>query len=122
MYIDRLGRKRDLNVDPHRLVLDADLPLAFGSDCMPMSPLFGLHWAVNAPHPNQRVSIEDAITCYTKMGAIFSFEEAQKGALEVGMLADLVILNRDPRQVPESLTDLLVDMTFVGGKLVYEGD
>ncbi len=122
MYIDRLGRKRDLNVDPHRLVLDADLPLAFGSDCMPMSPLFGLHWAVNAPHPNQRVSVEEAITCYTKMGATFSFEEAQKGALEVGMLADLVILEQDPRQVPERLVDLQVGMTFVGGKLVYEGD
>lgn len=122
MYIDRLGRKRDLNADPHRLVLDADLPLAFGSDCMPMSPLVGLHWAVNAPHPNQRVSVEEAITCYTKMGATFSFEEAQKGSLEVGMLADLVILDQDPGRVPERLADLQVDMTFVGGKLVYEGN
>ena len=122
MYIDRLGRKRDLNIDPHRLVLDADLPLAFGSDCMPMSPLFGLCWAVNAPHPNQRVSVEEAITCYTKMGATFSFEEAQKGTLDTWMLADLVILDQDPRQVPENLADLQVDMTFVGGKLVYERD
>ncbi len=120
MYIDRLGRKRDLNIDPHRLVLDADLPLAFGSDCMPMSPLFGLHWAVNAPYPNQRVSVEEGLTCYTKTGATLSFEEAQKGALEAGMLADLVILNRDPRQAPEKLADLQVHMTFVGGKLVYQ--
>jgi predicted amidohydrolase YtcJ len=122
MYVDRLGTERDRQTDPHRLVLDAGLPLAFGSDCMPMSPLFGLHWAVNAPHPNQRVSVEEAIACYTKAGAIFSFEEAQKGSLEVGTLADLVILNQDPRQAAKQLVDLQVEMTFVGGKLVYKRD
>ena len=120
MYTDRLGRTRDQQIDPHRLVLDAGLPLAFGSDCMPMSPLFGLHWAVNAPHPNQRVSVEEAITCYTKMGAYFSFEERQKGVLAGGMLADLVILNRDPRKIPDRLANLEVEMTFLGGELVYQ--
>ena len=122
MYIDRLGMKRDLNVDPHRLVLDANLPLAFGSDCMPMSPLFGLHWAVNAPHPNQRVSIEEAITCYTENGAYFSFEEALKGKLNPGMLADLVVLDQDPRQLEKQLVNLQVCMTFLGGELVYRNE
>ena len=119
MYIDRLGEERDQQIDPHRLVLDAGLPLAFGSDCMPMSPLLGLHWAVNAPHLNQRVSVEEGIACYTKAGAYFSFEEAEKGALEVGMLADLVILDQDPRLASEKLADLQVVMTFLDGKPVY---
>jgi len=122
MYVDRLGRDRDQQIDPHRLVLDAGLPLAFGSDCMPMSPLYGLHWAVNAPHQHQRVSVEEAVTCYTENGAYFSFEETLKGKVEPGMLADLVVLDQDPRQVPEKLADLQVDMTFVGGKLVYKGN
>ena len=38
------------------------------------------------------------------------------------MLADLVVLDQDPRQVPERIADLQVDMTFVGGKLVYKGN
>jgi len=122
MYIDRLGEERDRQVDPHHLVLDAGLPLAFGSDCMPMSPLYGLHWAVNAPHRNQRVSVKEAVGCYTENGATLSFEEGFKGKLDPGMLADLVVLNQDPRQVPETLADLKVDLTIVGGELVYERD
>jgi len=122
MYIDRLGEDRDRQVDPHRLVLDAGLPLAFGSDCMPMSPLYGLHWAVNAPHRSQRVSVEEALGCYTQHGATLSFEEERKGRLDPGMLADLVILDQDPRQVPDTLADLKVISTIVGGEFVYERD
>jgi len=122
MYIDRLGKERDQQIDPHRLVLDAGLPLAFGSDCMPMSPLLGLHWAVNAPHRNQRVSVEEALTCYTENGAYFSFEEALKGRVNPGMLADLVVLNQDPRQLEEKLADLQVCMTFLGGELVHQSE
>jgi len=122
MYIDRLGEERDRQIDPHRLVLDAGLLLAFGSDCMPMSPLLGIHWAVNEPHRNQRVSVEEAITCYTQSGAYFSFEEALKGKVEPGMLADLVILDQDPRQVADKLTNLQVCMTFLGGELVYQSE
>jgi len=68
------------------------------------------------------VSVEEAVTCYTENGAYFSFEEALKGKVEPGMLADLVVLDQDPRQVPEKIADLQVDMTFVGGKLVYKGN
>lgn len=119
LYEKRLGKERDQKSNPQRLVLDAGVPLAFGSDCMPFSPLYGLHWAVNAPYPTQRVSVEEAITCYTTMGAHFSFEEDIKGKLAPGMLADLVILNGDPRQAPERITDLEVEMTILGGEIVY---
>lgn len=119
LYEKRLGKERDQRSNPHHLVLDAGIPLAFGSDCMPFSPLYGLHWAVNAPYPAQRVSVEEAITCYTTMGARFSFEETVKGEVAPGMLADLVILDEDPHHVPERISELQVEMTILGGEVVY---
>jgi predicted amidohydrolase YtcJ len=120
LYEKRLGKERDQQSNPHRLILDAGVPLAFGSDCMPFSPLYGLHCAVNAPYAPQRVSVEEAITCYTTMGAHFSFEEEIKGKLAPGMLADLVILSEDPRQALERIADLEVEMTILGGEIVYQ--
>jgi predicted amidohydrolase YtcJ len=120
MYQERLGRERDSMVDPHRLVLETGLPLAFGSDSMTISPLYGLHWAVNAPHESQRVKIEEGIRCYTEEGARLSFEEEKKGRIETGMLADLVVLDRDPRADPTQIDRLQVEMTFLAGKIVYQ--
>ena len=120
MYQERLGEERDSTVDPHHLVLEMGLPLAFGSDSMPISPLYGLHWAVNAPHASQRVSVEEGIRCYTEEGARLSFEEKEKGQIETGMLADLVVLDKDPRAEPTQIDRLQVEMTFLAGKIVYQ--
>lgn len=122
MYQERLGKERDGRVDPHRLVVDSGLPLAFGSDCMPLSPLYGLHCAVNAPYADQRLSVEEAILCYTEAGAWLSFEEHEKGSLHPGKLADLVVLDQDPRLDPGRVSERSIEMTFVGGKLVYSSD
>ncbi|MCK4681834.1 amidohydrolase [Candidatus Bipolaricaulota bacterium] len=120
MYQARLGEERDSMVDPHHLVLEKGLPLAFGSDSMPISPLYGLHWAVNAPHESQRIKIEEGIRCYTEEGARLSFEEEEKGRIETGMLADLVVLDKDPREDPMQIDQLRVEMTFLAGKIVYQ--
>jgi len=120
MYQARLGEERDSMVDPHHLILEEELPLAFGSDSMPISPLYGLHWAVNAPHESQRVSFEEGIRCYTEEGARLSFEEEEKGRIETGMLADLVVLDKDPREDPTQINQLRVEMTFLAGKIVYQ--
>lgn len=122
MYEARLGVERDRRIDPHRWVLDAGLPLAFGSDSMPFSPLAGLHAAVNAPHPAQRLSVEEAIACYTHGGALLSFEEKEKGSLRAGARADLVVLDDDPRRAPDRIVERRVEMTFVGGNCVYAGE
>jgi len=120
MYQARLGEERDSMVDPHHLILEKELPLAFGSDSMPISPLYGLHWAVNAPHESQRVSFEEGIRCYTEEGARLSFEEEEKGRIETGMLADLVVLDKDPREDPTQIDQLRVEMTCLAGKIVYQ--
>ena len=119
MYVTRLGEERDRHIDPHFPVYESGVPLAFGSDCMPLSPLYGLHWAVNAPHLGQRLGVEEAISCYTEMGAYLSFEEERKGRIDVGMDADLVALSADPREARNRIRELDVSMTLVGGEIVF---
>lgn len=119
MYQARLGEERTGRATPHRLVLDAGIKLACGSDCMPFSPLFGIHQAVNAPHPAQRLTVEEALRCYTRGGAHASFEEELKGSLAPGRLADFIVLSADPFQRPEGIENIKVEMTYLGGKLVF---
>jgi len=119
MYVDRLGVDRDRMSNPLRSIYAADIPLAFGSDGMPPSPLYGLHGASNGAYPRQRLTIEEGIDCYTKSGARFEFEEGEKGSLKPGNLGDLVVLDQDPRLDPDHVFQRSIEMTFVGGKLVY---
>ena len=119
LYEARLGPERTKRIDPHRLVLDAGIELACGSDCMPLGPLFGVHQAVNAPYPAQRLTVEEAIRCYTLGGAYAAFEEDLKGALEPGKLADFVALSGDPFAQPERIEDLEVELTVIGGEVVF---
>ena len=54
-------------------------------------------------------------------GAYASFEESQKGSIEPGKLADLVVLGRDPlKEDPMSLVNIPIERTMVGGRWVYE--
>jgi predicted amidohydrolase YtcJ len=69
---------------------------------------------------NQKISVEEALKLYTLHGAYASFEENLKGSIEVGKLADLVVLGADPRTVdPNTIKDIPVQQTIVGGKVVY---
>ncbi|MEO2194528.1 MAG: amidohydrolase family protein, partial [bacterium] len=70
-----------------------------------------------------RISPEEAIRVWT-MGSAFSvFEEVRKGSIEVGKLADFVVLSADPTEVPaDTIKDIAVLTTVVGGTVVYEGE
>ena len=71
--------------------------------------------------PEQCVDLETALRAYTTNAAKQSFAEQWRGSLEPGKVADLVVLDRDPRSVePERLTELRVDLTLFGGETVYE--
>ena len=120
MYETQLGPARDRHIDPHRAVLVAGIPLAFGSDCMPLSPLYGIHAAVNAPYPEQQLSPAEAIHAYTAAGAYLAGEESVKGSLAPGMYADIVVLTADPGAIPDRISAAEVLMTFVGGGLMYK--
>jgi len=121
VYETRLGVDRVAANNPFRGILRARIPLCFGSDGMPYGPLFGVHWAVNGFFEGQRLSPEDAIRAATAGGAYASFEEAEKGTLETGKLADFVILRADPFATPDQIAHMRIDSTWLGGQCVYNG-
>lgn len=94
----------------------------------PLSPWWGIWAAVVRREmqsgqilvPEERISIEQALTLYTRNGAYAGFEEDRKGALEAGKLADFIVLDRDVLAVPsDELKDTKVLQTFVGGRRVH---
>ena len=117
LYEKRLGaRYRSLN--PLRAIMDRGIPMAFGSDCMPFDPMYGIWSAVRNPIQESRIPLHEAIYCYTQGAAYASFEEDVKGSIEVGKLADLVVLSST--NMPEDqIKDIPVEMTIVGGRVVY---
>ncbi|WP_096389806.1 amidohydrolase [Halopenitus persicus] len=118
LYERRIG-DRTSETNRYRDLLDAGARLAFGSDGMPMDPLVGLHWAVNAPAAAQRLSVTEALRAYTSGGAVAGFDEDRLGTIEVGKRADLVALADSPWDRPESIRDIDVDLTVVDGDVVY---
>ena len=71
--------------------------------------------------PQEMITPEEALRCYTLNGAYASFEDRIKGSIEVGKLADLVVLAEDPTAVnPEKIKDISVEATMVGGELFFE--
>ena len=120
LYVERLGRERAERNNPFREVLDAKVKLAFGSDCMPFSPLYGIWSAVNAPYEPQRLTVQEAFTSYTRDAAFASFEEGVKGTIAVGKVADFAVLSGDPFKNPDVLDSIFVAKTVLGGEVVFD--
>jgi predicted amidohydrolase YtcJ len=121
-YVRLLGRERADRSEALAQLSDRGMAISGGSDSpvTDVCPLLGIHAAANHPHPARRVSVEDALRMFTINAAWVGFEEQQKGTIEVGKLADLVILDRDPYQEPEHISEFAVEMTITEGKIVYE--
>lgn len=101
---------------------------ALGSDILPLGPLVGLQAAVTrrgmggeVVGPGEALSMPEAIVGYTRLAAHLTFEEDEKGTLEVGKLADIAVLSQDLLTIdPERTTDTEVDLTVLGGRVVFE--
>jgi len=121
------GEQRMQHVSPHREWQRQGLTAAAGSDVVPFDPLLGIQslvtretLAAGVVGPDERVSRADALYMYTLAGAYLTFEEHLKGSLEVGKLADLVVLDADPLNCPESeIKEIAVLATLVGGRITY---
>jgi len=112
---------------PYKSMLEAGVLVACGSDWggafESSQPILGIHILVNHQNPEQRISVRDALRVYTINGAKVGFEEKEKGSLEPGKLADLVVLSDDPYKVdPKNIRNIRVVLTMVGGKIVYIND
>jgi predicted amidohydrolase YtcJ len=71
--------------------------------------------------PEERITVLEALTLYTRNGAYAGFEEDKKGSLAAGKLADFIVVDRDVLSVPtDELKDVQVLQTWVGGERVYE--
>lgn len=132
----RIGKKRCESSYAFRSLLDAGAKVAFGSDwsVAPLDPLLGIDAAVNrrtldGKHsggwfPEQKISVAEAIECYTLTSAFAAFQEKDLGSLEVGKLADFVVLSRDILAASErdNIARTEVLMTVVGGRVVYRSE
>ena len=129
----RIGRERAKTAWATRSLLDAGVCVAFGSDwwVAPIDPLAGIYAAVtrrpidgSSPDgwvPEQKISVKEAVHAYTVGSAYASFQERVKGSLAVGKLADLAVLSQDIFAIePDKIAETKVDMTMVGGHVVYE--
>jgi predicted amidohydrolase YtcJ len=123
------GPQRLSMMHAYRTAIDMGIPVAGHSDS-PISaadPLLRIQDMVTRTSsqgivngPNQRVSVEEAIKVWTQDGAYATFEENIKGSIAPGKLADFVVLQKDPRQVPQNtIKDILLEATYLGGKNVY---
>jgi predicted amidohydrolase YtcJ len=126
--------KRIATTYAFRSLLDNKARLAFGSDWFvaPATPLEGIYAAVTRRTlddknpdgwvPEQKITVEEALRAYTTGGAYASFDEARKGTLTAGKLADLVMIDRDLFKIPpEEIRNAKVLTTVVGGKVVSGG-
>jgi hypothetical protein len=111
--------------------LESGLVVAAASDApvVPVNPLIGIYAAVTRQAesgqvllPEERITVQQALALYTDNAAYASFEEKIKGSIAPGKLADMVVLSDDPTKVPpEKIKDIKVEMTMIGGEVVYEG-
>jgi len=120
----RVGEKRGRWVYPFKTLMRNGIVVVSGSDSPvePINPLLGVWAAVaKANFAEEKLSLDEAVRTYTFNAAYASFEEHLKGSIEAGKLADLVVLSEDLDRVPpENVKDVSVEMTIVGGKVVYE--
>jgi predicted amidohydrolase YtcJ len=121
-YCATLGEERAWQADPFRMMKDAGVLLAGGSDSTvtPLGPLIGVHAAVNHTNPAERLSVQEGLELYTTGAARIAFQEQDRGSLEAGKLGDFVVLAEDPFEVdPARIVDIPVEMTVIGGDVVY---
>ena len=129
----RIGHERARTTYAFRTFLQHGVRLAFGTDwdVAPLNPMLTLYAAVtratlDGKHPEgwfpeQKLTVAEAVEAYTMGSAYAEFNERNVGSLTPGKLADIVVLNADIFSIPlETLKDVKVVSTIVGGKVIYE--
>jgi len=130
-YYGNVGPERSKWLKPHRAWLDEGIMCAAGTDSpVTLFPPFVSLWTSIARRTEvndtqmgtkQKVTREEAVRMYTHNGAYLTFEENIKGTIEPGMLADMVVIDRDIMTCPEDdIKDTKVLTTYLGGKVVFE--
>lgn len=129
----RIGPERIKTTYAFRSLLDSGATLAFGSDwpVAPMAPLMGIYAAVTRRTldgknpdgwvPSEKISVAESVHAYTMGSAYAEMQEKQKGSIEPGKLADLVVLSQDIFGIaPIEIEGTRVDMTILGGRVIFQ--
>jgi predicted amidohydrolase YtcJ len=136
--VDALGATRLESFIGLRTMLGGGATVAINTDHMygldpdramnPYNPFLTMYVAVTRKTeggrvigPQQKVSPEQALRMMTIDAAKFSFDESRKGSIEVGKLADLVMLSDDLLTIePDRIRDIKALMTVIGGEVVFD--
>lgn len=126
--VEALAGEREETQNPTRSLLDHGIRVSHGSDSAPYGPLITMWtavtrigWKGEVYGPEEAVSTEDAIRLHTYEPAYLTFDEDVKGSIEVGKLADLVVLGEDILSVdPMEIRSIPVVTTIVGGRELYQ--
>jgi hypothetical protein len=132
VWAEAVGTERLQRALPWRSLRDAGAILAFSSDwdVSEMDPMVGIYTALTRKAldgtppggwiPEQTITLEAAIRAYTLDGAYANFAETNRGSISVGKYADLILLSADLFEIPpEEILNTKVDLTMVGGEVVY---
>jgi predicted amidohydrolase YtcJ len=131
----RIGHERASRMHAYRTFLEHGVRLAFGTDwpVAPLDPILTLYAAVTRAtldgknpqgwFPEQKLSIQEAIATYTMGSAYAEFQERDKGSIEPGKLADMVLLSQDVLNIaPAAIRDTHILKTWLGGVDIYDSE
>lgn len=129
---DRIGREKAAKTYAFKTMINSGVHIGLGTDCPveALDTMPNIYCAVTRKdlngypqggfNPQERLTVEEAVYNYTMGGAYASFEDNIKGSITVGKLADMVVLSEDIFEIqPEKILEVEVDMTFLGGRLVF---
>lgn len=120
--IYRVGKKRARWTYPFKTLIREGLVVVSGSDCPVenIDPLLGI-WAATTQNSHlERMSVDEAVRTYTVNAAFSSFDEKERGTIEVGKRADFTILSQNLGNIgPSKIKGVRVEMTIVDGRIVW---
>lgn len=123
-FLETILGNRTRLISPLRKMTDMGIILSGGSDapCTLPDPIAGIHAACNHYVPEQSLTIPEALKLFTYNAAWTTFDEKERGSLETGKAADMVILNRNPLTMkPDELLDLMVEDLLLQGAPYRKG-
>ena len=118
-YLEKILGERSGELNPLRTFTDHQLLLSAGSDapCTDPDPIQWIHKACNHSQPEQSLSVYEALRMCTYNGYYTTFDEKERGSLEAGKIADMVILSDNPYEMDvKHLKDLKVEHLLLQGK------
>lgn len=116
--------------NPLRSLKNLGIPISFGTDSLPDGPIISLYAAVTRRGVDgkvygaeERLTLEEALYAGTVGSAYMTFDEKDRGTLEPGKLADMIVLDRDIFKIdPEDIRSLVVKTNIIGGRVVWRDD